>query len=307
MKTLVTGGSGFIGSNLTKFLCDQGHQVTILDDLSSGYISLVDKRARFVKGQIQNRPLLEKILPGIEVVFHLAATSTTTFSLTAPEKYFENNFMNGIPLLEAMRNTGVKKIVYSSSASSYGKSSDKFLKEEDVVEPISPYGASKLMFEHVLSSYYHAFGISGTALRYFNVYGPNDEQLGTRAVPKWVKAALQNKPLTLYWSGKQKRDYIFVEDIARVNVAAALHCHGFNVYNVGSGKGVWMSDIIKKLEKIFAKKLVIKHLGRRMGDPKFAIANISKIKKELRWQPRISLDRGLEMTVDYFKNKFKII
>ncbi len=305
MKVLVTGGAGFIGSNLVKLLCDKGYKVTVLDDLSSGYKSLVDRRAKFVKGAIGTPQLLDKLLPGQEVVFHLAATSTVTYSLTNPRKYFENNFMAGVALLEGMRRNKVKKIVYSSSASSYGESGEKFLRETDLTNPLSPYGASKYAFEHVLSSYYHSFGINSVSLRYFNVYGPNDEQLGTRAVPRWCQAALGHKPLTLYWNGRQRRDYVFVGDIARANLLASLHCRGCRVYNAGTGRGVWMIDIIKKMEKILGQKLDIDYQGKREGDPKFAMADITKIKKQLKWKPEVNLDLGLKLTLDYFKNRPK--
>jgi len=304
MKALVTGGAGFIGSNLSQLLCDEGHQVVVLDDLSSGHRQLVDQRAELVEGAIEDSKLLSEILPGIEVVFHLAATSTITYSLTNPRKYFENNFINGVILLEAMKKADVGKIVYSSSASSYGNSDERPLKENDLTEPINPYGASKYSFEHVLSSYHRCFGINSVSLRYFNVYGPNDEQKNnTRAVPKWVRAALQNKPLTLYWKGEQKRDYIFVRDIVLANLMAALNCNGFDVYNVGNGRGVWMKDIVKKLEEIVGRELTIEDAGERPGDPKFAMADISKIKEKLGWHPTIDLETGLKITVDYFKTR----
>ncbi|TSC55276.1 MAG: UDP-glucose 4-epimerase [Parcubacteria group bacterium Greene0416_79] len=302
-KVLVTGGAGFIGSNLTALLCEKGLQVTVLDDLSSGFKHLVPPEASFIKGNVGDAKLLSRILPGMEAVFHLAATSTTTYSLSAPQKYFENNFMNTVTLLEAMRKAAVKKIIYSSSASSYGESGDQFLKEGEATKPISPYGASKYIVEPTLNAYYHCFGIESVALRYFNVYGPNDEQQGTRAVPKWAKAALTGKPIELYWRGEQKRDYIFVRDIARANFFAFKHCIGARVYNVGTGTGVWMKDIIKEFERIMGRKLVVKEMGERPGDPKFAMADIGKIEKELGWRPETDLPTGLKHTLDYFRKK----
>lgn len=302
-KVLVTGGAGFIGSNLTELLCDEGFEVTVLDDLSSGFKRLVDRRATFVKGNISDGKLPRRLLVGMEAVFHLAATATTTYSLSAPQKYFENNFMNTVVLLEAMRAAGVKKIIYSSSASSYGESGDQLLTEGEATRPISPYGASKYIVEPVLNAYHHSFGIHSVSLRYFNVYGPNDEQQGTRAVPKWAKAVLQEKPLELYWRGKQKRDYIYVKDIARANLAAFVHCRGAQVYNVGSGRGVWMTAIIAELERLVGNKLKIRQMGKRLGDPTFAMADIGKIRKELGWKPETDLATGLKLTLDYFRKR----
>lgn len=305
MKALVTGGAGFIGSNLTKFLCDHGWDVTVVDDLSFGFERLVDKRAKFVKGSVADEKILAKILPGTEVVFHLAALSTITYAADNPMMYFQHNVMNGIKLLEGMKKAGVKKIIYSSSAANYGEPKRIPINENDIKEPINTYGASKLIFERALSAYFNSFGIESVSLRYFNVYGPNDEQAGTRAVPRWIKAALNDEPLVLYWGGNNERDYIFVEDVARANFMAVEKCGGFKVYNVGSGRGVFMKDIAKKLGEIIGKKLTIQDGGERLGDPSQAIADITKIQRELGWQPTVGLDLGLKLTVDYFKNRLQ--
>ncbi|MBU2575470.1 NAD-dependent epimerase/dehydratase family protein [Patescibacteria group bacterium] len=304
MKVLVTGGAGFIGSNLVTYLCDQGHQVSVIDNLSFGFKDLIDKRAKFYKGSISDNGLLEKILPHMDVVFHLASIATISLSMTKPYIYFDNNFMEGIALLEAMKKTGVKKIVYSSSASSYGNLQKDFFTEEDSPQPTNPYGASKSCFEPALSAYHHSFGIDAIALRYFNVYGPADDQADTpRAVPIWIKAALKGEPLILYWQGKQRRDYVFVEDIARANLLAAEKGKGFRVYNVGCGNGIWMTDIIEELEKLFGRKLSIKDAGERAGDSPHVVADISRIKKELGWEPKVGLKDGLQRTINYYKDR----
>lgn len=306
MKFVVTGGAGFIGSNLTKFLCDSGHEVVVVDDLSWGYRRLVDPRARFVKGKIQDRKLMEKILPGTDTVFHLAALSTINLSLKKPVAYFENNVMNAVRLLEAMRKTGVNKMVFSSTSSVYGEPKRLPIREDDSKEAISSYGGSKFAFENVLSSYYHSFGINSVSLRYFNVYGPGDEQIPrTRAAPTWVVNAIEGKPLPLYWEGKQKKDYIFVEDVARANLMAAEKCSGFHVYNVGSGEGIWMYDLVKVLEKVIGKKLEIQQMGQRAGDPTVTVGDISKIKKELGWRPQVNLEEGLKKTIEYYRERLK--
>lgn len=304
MKALVTGGAGFIGSNLTKILCDEGHKIAVLDDLSSGDKLSVDKRAQFVRGSVGDSKLVMKLLKGKDVVFHLAAIGIIQLSLENPTAYFKNNTMNGVTLLEAMRKTGVKKIIYSSSSGAYGEPERVPIKDEDLKNPINPYGAAKLAFENVLSSYYHAFGINSISLRYFNVYGPGDEQRPvTRAVPCWIRAALLDEPLIIYWRGLQRKDYIFVEDVARANLLAALKCEGCSVYNVGSGEGILIKDLAKTLERVFGRKLKIKYRGNRAGDPQVLIANISKIKRELHWRPLVSIEAGLKSTIEYYKNR----
>lgn len=307
-KVLVTGGAGFIGSNVVRHLCDRGYSVLVVDDLSSGFRRLVDARAKFFEGSIADRALMERILQGVSVVLHLAATSTITYSMSNPKLYFQNNFMNGIQLLEAMRKSGLKKLVYASSAASYDGKKRTPIAEHDPIGPINPYGASKLAFEHAMSAYFHAFGIEGIALRFFNVYGPNDEQQNsTRAIPMWLEAALLGTPVPYYWKGRQKRDYIYVDDIASALELAARKGRGFTVYNVGNGKGLWMIDILKNIGKILGKKLVLKDMGSRPGDPKYAVADTRKIQKELGWKPRVDLDEGLRRTVAYYKKRFKKI
>jgi len=303
MKALVTGGAGFIGSNLVTHLCDQGHKVDVIDDFSSSGRTTIDKRANLINDSIANVGLLEELLEGKDVVFHLAATGIIELSIKNPTAYFENNLMNGIKLLDAMRKKGVKKIVYSSSSGVYGEPKRVPIKEDDVKEPVNPYGAAKYAFEHVLSSYYHSFGIESVSLRYYNVYGPGDEQNPvTRAVPKWIKAALKDESLTLYWGGKQKKDYVFVEDVVRANLLSAERGKGCSFYNVGSGLGCWMYDLAKILEEVFGKKLSIEQAGERSGDPIFLIADISRIKKELGWEPKIDLKTGLSRTIEYYRD-----
>src|SRR3990167_10357815 len=188
MRALVTGGAGFIGSTLVKHLCDSGHQVVVIDDFSSSGRTKIDPRAKLIKGDIGNRKLVEKLLDKKDVVFHLAALGIISISLEKPEEAFRNNLMNGVRLLEAMRKKGVNKIVYSSSSSIYGEPKRNPVQEDDSKEPINPYGASKYTFEAALSAYAHSFGIGAIALRYFNVYGPGDEQKPvTGAVPSWVQ------------------------------------------------------------------------------------------------------------------------
>lgn len=304
MKALVTGGAGFIGSNLVKYLCDQGYQVTALDDFSSSGRTKIDPRAKLVRGSIGDDKLLVKLLKGKDVVFHLAATGIIKISLENPPLYFENNFINGIKILNAMRKTGVRKIIYSSSAGVYGEPKRIPIRENDVKEPFNPYGASKFAFEHALSSYYHAFGIESVSLRYFNVYGPGDEQQPvTRAVPSWIQYMLRGGPVPMYWRGKQRKDYIFVGDVVRANLLAAEKGKGCAVYNVASGKGLWMYDIFATLEKLFGRRFAIEHLGDRAGDPSVLIADISKIKKELGWRPTVNMEEGLKLAIEYYRNK----
>ena len=307
MRALVTGGAGFIGSNLVKHLCDGGHEVVVIDDLSSSGRSEIDPRAKLVVGDVGDRELVEKLLDKKDVVFHLAALGIISISLEKPEEAFRNNLMNGVRLLEAMRKKGVNKIVYSSSSSIYGEPKRNPVQEDDSKEPINPYGASKYTFEAALSAYAHSFGIDAMALRYFNVYGPGDEQKPvTRAVPSWIQWALTGDTVWIHWGGQQVKDYIYVDDVCRANIVAAnSKLKGFHAYNVGGGVGRKMLDIAMTIKKIIGKDLKIVDKGARPGDPDTLVADISKITKELGWKPEVDLETGLKQTIEYYKERLK--
>lgn len=301
MKIIVTGGAGFIGSHVVELLCNHNHAVTVIDDLRFGYESFVDKRAKLLKVPLEEVHTIEKEFENVSVVIHLAASSIIEFSYREPITYFENNVMNGIKLLEVMKKKGVKKIIYSSTSSVYGQPKKTPIKENDPTIPLNAYAASKLTFEHILVAYYHSYGIQSVTFRPFNVYGPRDEQKPrTRAVPMWIEAILDNKPVSWYWQGKQIRDYIYVQDVARVCLEA-LTLKGIHCFNLGSGKGTHMRDILQILENIIGRKVKLIDLGQRKGDPEKSYADITRIKKTLNWSPKVSLEEGLRRTFVYYQ------
>lgn len=302
-KILVTGGAGFIGSHVTELLCDYGYTVIVVDDLRFGYKEFIDKRASFLQISLEDSKAIEKALVGVDVVMHLAASSIISFSYVRPLEYFENNLINGIKLLEAMRKRGVKKIIYSSTSSVYGEPKNTPIKEDASTNPLNAYAASKLAFEQALISYYHSFGIESVLLRYYNAYGPRDEQKPrTRAVPMWTEAILDNKPVPWHWQGRQVRDYIYVKDVAQAHLDV-LNLKGIHCFNIGSGQAVYMRDVLKTLEKIVGRELKTRDMGERKGDPMESFADISKIKKAVGWEPRVTLEEGLRETLKYYKNK----
>ena len=300
-KILVTGGAGFIGSHLVELLCDRGYKVIVIDRPRPGNKKYTDKRAKFLQFSLEDTDAVESVLDGVDLVMHLAASSIIGSSYLHPLEYFENNLMNGIKLLEAMKKKGVKKIIYSSTSSVYGQQKRTPIKENAPKNPLSIYAASKLAFEEVLLPYYYSFGIESVTLRYFNVYGPRDEQKPrTRAIPMWIESILDNQPISWYWQGKQVRDYVYVKDIAQAHLDV-LPLKGIHYFNIGSGEGVVMKNILKTLEKIVGKKIKTVDVGKRKGDPMKSYADITKIKKEVGWIPKTSLEDGLKKTLDYYK------
>ncbi len=305
MKIIVTGGAGFIGSHVVEHLCNNSHAVTVIDDLRFGYESFVDKRAKLLKIPLEKVHTIEKEFEDVSVVIHLAASSIIEFSYQEPIKYFENNVLNGMRLLEVMRKKGVKKIIYSSTSSVYGQPKKTPIKEDDPTVPLNAYAASKLAFEQVLTAYYHSYGIQTITFRPFNVYGPRDEQKPrTRAIPMWIEAILDNKPVSWYWQGKQIRDYVYVADVAKAH-QAVLNLEGIHSFNIGSGKKVQMKDILYILQKIAGKKFELIDLGERKGDPLKSYADITKIKKVTGWSPKTSLKEGIKLTYAYFQEARK--
>lgn len=303
---LVTGGAGFIGSHVTELLCNRGYSVTVVDDLRCGHKKFVDRRALFRNHSIGDSKAMEKALEGIDVVMHLAASSIISVSYQKPLEYFENNLVNGITLLEAMRKMGVTKIIYSSTSSVYGEPAKIPTSEDMPTNPLHPYAASKLAFEYALQAYYYSFGIESVSLRYYNAYGPRDEQKpATRAIPMWIDAVLRNQPVPWHWQGRQIRDYVYVTDIAKAHVDV-LPLSGVHCFNIGSGKGIRMKQVFHIIEKIVGKKLRTLDMGERKGDPEQSYADISRIWKAVGWHPEVSLEEGLRKTYAYYRQKRNI-
>lgn len=301
-RVLITGGAGFIGSHVVALFCNSGYDVRIIDDLSFGYRKFIDKRAEFIKGSIGNAPVIKKALRNVDAVIHLAASSIIKFSYEDPLGYYKNNVINALIMLEEMRKQKIKKIIFSSTAAVYGEPKMFPIPEDAPKNPITIYGSSKLAFEQALATYYHAFGLESVSLRYFNAYGPRDEQdPATRAVPIWIKSAIKGNPVPVFWNGKQLRDYVYVGDIARAHLAV-LGISGCRYYNIGSGIGVLMRDIVSAIGKISGKKLEIEDRGERPGDPMKLVADITKIKKEVGWYPKTDLETGLRLAYHYYES-----
>ncbi|OGD86756.1 hypothetical protein A2Z23_02775 [Candidatus Curtissbacteria bacterium RBG_16_39_7] len=299
MKIFVTGGAGFIGSHLTKFLLDKGHTVTVYDNLSRGYQELIDKRAKFVQGDTNNKETLLQVLPSHDAVIHMAGFIEVGESFKDPQVFFQNNLSGGITLLEAMRDAGVSKIIFSSTAAIY-KPKEKPLEEDDPKEPQNPYGATKLAFENFLAAYFYSYRLESVSLRYFNAYGPGEHHKPeTHAIPNFIRATLKKEPLPLYWQGEQVRDYIFIDDLVEAHVKA-LNLSGYKYLNLGTGKGTKTIDLLKMIFDIVGHDAPIADLGKREGDASYLVASYKKAKGILGWEPKRPLVEGLRKTIDYF-------
>jgi len=300
MNVFVTGGAGYIGSICVEELLNAGHQVTVFDNLTEGHRSAIDRRARFVQGELAEEPFLSQAIADAKpnAVMHFAASALVGESMTNPGKYFGNNVGNGVKLLNACINNGVKKFVFSSTCATYGPPERVPMTEDLPQRPINPYGESKLMFERVLHWYQQIHGLEFVALRYFNAAGATENfgehhRTETHLIPNVFRVALgQSSHCEIYGTdyptpdGTCIRDYIHIVDLAQAHILAlAAGKQGF--YNLGNGDGYSVREVLKMCEKVTGKRIPAVEKSRRPGDPPKLVAAADKAKRELGWNPRL--------------------
>jgi UDP-glucose 4-epimerase len=308
MKILVVGGAGYIGSVCAELLLNEGHSVTIFDSLTEGHRAAIDSRAQFLESDLENRHSIELALTAHkpDAVMHFAANALVGESMLNPSKYFRNNIANGLNLLDAMVGAGVKKIVFSSTCAIFGPPERVPIDEETPKHPINPYGESKLAFEKILRWYDEILGLKFACLRYFNAAGASekfgeDHRLETHLIPNVLKVALGDKPAVEIFGtdyetpdGTCIRDYIHILDLARAHILA-LSTGKSVFYNLGTGGGSSVREVIDSCGRITGRKIDIVEKPRRPGDPPRLIASSEKIKRELGWTPQFqSLDTIIE-------------
>lgn len=308
MKIVVTGGAGFIGSHVNKLLLDKGHQVTVVDNLFSGQRDSVDPRANFVQADLLDQAKLESILPGTDAVIHMASFIEVGESLKKPVEFVQNNVLGTVKLLEAMRKTAVKKIIFSSSACVYGNPEKLPITENDPLgNQENPYGLTKVSMEQFCLLYHTLYNFDVIILRYFNPYGPGElHRPETHAIPNFIKAALLKKPIPLYWKGEQIRDFIYIDDLASSHILP-LTKSGFHIYNIGTETGVKVADAVKKIFQLIGYEVPIEDKGGRKGDVPSLVASSEKIKKELGWEAKVNLDEGLSKTIEFYRSRLSAI
>mgnify|MGYP001612233881 CR=1 FL=1 len=301
MKVVVTGGAGFIGSHINKALLDVCHQVKVIDNLSRATKANLDERAEFVQTDISS-PELSRELQGYDAVIHLANYIIVPESVENPVEYAENNVVGTVKLLESMRKAGVKKIIFSSSATVYGDSADLPLKEDSPLGvQTNQYGASKVAMEAFISVYNKLYNFDVIHLRYFNPFGPfEDHKPETHAIPNFIKSTLKKEPIPLFWNGEQVRDFIYVEDLASAHVSV-LETKGLEIFNVGTETGTKVKDVVEAIFEIVGYRVEIKDLGERAGDAHATYASSQKLMQKTAWRPKTSLRDGLAKTIEYFK------
>ena len=322
MNVLVCGGAGYIGSHTVYELIERGHSVVVVDSLIKGHKAAVHNDAKFYLGDIRDEEFMDKVFKenNIDAVIDFAAFSLVGESVNEPFKYYENNVYGTLKLLEAMERAGVKKIVFSSTAATYGEPENDIIVESDKTNPTNPYGETKLTVEKMLKWADNAYGIKFVALRYFNAAGAHisgkigeDHSPETHLIPIILQTALgQREKMFIFGDdydtpdGTCVRDYIHVTDLADAHIKALEKLFKTNesgIYNLGNGKGFSVKEVIEKAKKVTGKDFKVEIEARRNGDPSTLIASSEKAIKELGWKPKFNtLDKIIETAWNWHKD-----
>lgn len=305
MQALITGGAGFIGSNIAKALVGQGWVVRVLDDLSSGYRENLDGLAvDFRHGDVRDAEAVMDAVAGCEVVFHLAAAVGNKRSIDDPIGDSSINVIGTLQVLEAARKTGVRKIVASSSAGIYGELRTMPIHESHPLDPLTPYGASKLCMEKQCLAYAATHGIEAVALRYFNVYGPNQRfDAYGNVIPIFVFNALQGRPITIFGDGKQTRDFANVADVVQANIKAAMAPGVSGAFNIASANQTCILDLAGAIRDGLGIPVDIEFGPLRPGDVEHSLADIEAASAEFGYRPQVTMDAGLPEYLAWAKSE----
>lgn len=306
MRTLVTGGSGFIGSNLTRRLLELNHEVRVMGNLSTGRkqnLEEIMKDIEFIKADIRDMEAVKKSVKGMDYVFHEAALPSVPRSIEDPVTTNEVNVTGTLNVLRAAQKAGVKRLVYASSSSVYGDSPTLPKKETMTPNPISPYAVSKLVGEYYCTVFHKAYGLEAISLRYFNVYGPrqNPDSEYAAVIPKFITSALSNRPLEIHGNGEQTRDFSYVDDVVQANILSltAKKAPG-EVINISYGDRISLNELVELLNKLLGKNLKPVYTDPRPGDVKHSLADISKARELLGYEPKHDVESGLRKTIEWF-------
>jgi UDP-glucose 4-epimerase len=302
MKVLVTGGAGFIGTNVARQFLARGDQVVVLDNFTSGHRGNLREipGARVVEGDVRDRPLVQSLVAGNDAVLHLAASVGNARSIADPVTDSEINVIGTLNILEAARAAGVKKVVLSSSAGIFGELKHLPIREDHPAEPDTPYGASKLAAEKHCLAYARLHGMECVALRYFNVYGrlQRYDAYGN-VIPIFAHRMLAGEPLTIYGDGEQTRDFVNVEDVARANLLAASAPGVSGAFNIASGTAVTVNELVRLMSRVSGIKPGVVHGGLRKGDVRHSLADVSAARKAFGFSPGVGLEPGLARYMEW--------
>ncbi len=304
MKALVTGGAGFIGSNIIRLLVAKGHDVVVLDDLSTGREENLKPfpNITLVKGDVRNLESVKKAMTGCDTVFHLAANISNVKSIELPRFDAEVNILGTLNVIESMKSCSVKTIIYSSSAGIFGEPHSQPMGEDHPCNPVSPYGVGKWAAEKQVLCLGKIHQFRAVCLRYFNVYGINQRyDAYGNVIPIFVTRILKGEPISIYGDGEQTRDFVHVSDLAVANLKAAEETHVQGTFNLGFGKAVTINKLVQILKEIMPEKITPITEAPRPGDVKHSLADTSRANKVFGYQPQTNLKEGLKSYIEWFR------
>jgi len=306
---LVTGGAGFIGSNITERLVQNGEKVIVLDNLSEGKLenlSGVKEKITFIKGDIRDEKDLDKALKGVDFVLHQAALRSVPKSMERPLDYNDVNVTGTLKLLIKAKEHKVKRLVFASSSSAYGEKVKFPQVESDTTNPISPYASTKLMGEYYCRLFSNSFGLETVSLRYFNVFGPKqslDNQYAV-VIPKFITCILKDESPPIHGDGLQERDFTFIDNVIEVNIkAATVPGISGEIFNVACGVSTSVLGIVDTINRVLGKNVKPLFMPKRAGDVRKTLADVTKLKEKLGIKTFVQFEEGLRRTIEYFKTK----
>ncbi len=309
-RYLVTGGAGFIGSNLALSLARTGERVRVVDDLSFGHReNLTDaegaERIELVVADVRDREAMARACAGVEVVFHHAAIASVQLSVEDPLRADSVNTGGTVTVLDAARHAGVRRVVFAASSAVYGDAPEQPKRESMRPVPLSPYAVEKLAAEHYLKVFSDLYGIETIGLRYFNIFGPGQRPDGAyaAAIPRFLWAALADEPLTIFGDGGQTRDFCFVENVVHANMLAAAPERRFSgeIVNIAAGRTVVLSDLVRAIGTLLGREPTVVHAEPRAGDIRHSSADISLARDVIGYEPRVMWEAGLAPTADFLR------
>ena len=303
-SALVTGGAGFIGSHLCDGLLAAGWQLRVLDDFSSGReanIAHLAERVQLVRGDLRDAALLERLLPGVEVVFHQGGVPSVPRSVAEPERTNDVNLTGTLRVLEASRRAGVRRVVFASSSSAYGDTPVLPKVETMAPCPLSPYALQKYAAERYCQLFHRLYGLETVALRYFNIYGPRQDPKSEYAavIPRFARACLAGEPPVVFGDGEQTRDFTFVADAVAANLLAADAPRAAGeVMNVAGGRRVSLNQLLSEIRILTRARVEARYQPARPGDVRDSLADLSRARELLGYEPQVDLRTGLARTIE---------
>jgi UDP-glucose 4-epimerase len=301
MRVLITGGAGFLGSHLANRLVGQGHTVLVLDDLTAGDPKRLAPDVLFTRGNVKDVPKLWTLLQDVDCVYHLAARVRVPESIYYPSDYNDVNVGGTVCVMEAMRDTGVLRVVLASSGAIYGEQAQQPIGEDHVPHPNSPYGVSKIAAEYYVATLGALYGIETVSLRIFNAYGPGQDLPPSHppVIPQLLKQAQSGGSLVIFGDGVQTRDFVYVDDVVDALVLAAT-AGDVNraVINIGSGQEVSINALANKVGRAAGKRINVLHNQGLSGGVSRLVADVRRAQQLLAWQPRTDLEQGLRLTLE---------